>query len=101
MGSRSTPAAAQAASDSPLIQGDVPLNQVLQQLLAGVNEIRQQLAGNRKELMSVNDVAQEMSRSAFTIRRWISEGRINATRVAATGPKGKLLIARSELNKLV
>lgn len=74
---------------------------VLSRLCDGIDSLQQQLAGVRKEWMTVEEVAQATCRSAFTVRRWISEGRLKATRVAGTGPKGRLLIPREQLASLI
>jgi excisionase family DNA binding protein len=74
---------------------------LLNRLCAMIDSLQQQLAGVRKEWMTVEEVAQATCRSAFTVRRWISEGRLKATRVAGTGPKGRLLISRDQLDSLI
>jgi excisionase family DNA binding protein len=49
----------------------------------------------------VEEVARLVGRSAYTVRRWIAEHRINASRIADTGPRGRLLIPREEVGKLI
>lgn len=74
---------------------------VLTGLLAGIEDIRALLSRKVKDYYTVEEVAEMAGRSAYTIRRWIKEERIKATRVEGTGPKGRLLVARPELAKLV
>jgi excisionase family DNA binding protein len=66
-----------------------------------VQEIRALLADTRKPYYAVEEVARLTGRSGYTVRRWIAENRIQATRVAGTGPKGRLLIPAGELDKLI
>jgi excisionase family DNA binding protein len=54
-----------------------------------------------KPLYTVGELAALTGRSDYTVRRWILEGRITATRVMGTGPRGRLLIAHEQLRKLV
>ena len=56
-----------------------------------LNEILDRLAGACKSHYAVDEVAKMTARSPFTVRRWISEGLICATRLAG-GPRGRLLI---------
>src|SRR4051812_27293252 len=74
---------------------------VLRQLVATVEELRDRLDSRTKDYYTVEEVAQSVYRSEHTIRRWIAEGKLEATRVAATGPRGRLLIARDQLRRLV
>ncbi|MFO0952628.1 MAG: helix-turn-helix domain-containing protein [Isosphaeraceae bacterium] len=59
------------------------------------------LSGRCKPHYTVEEVAELTSRSPYTVRRWVAEGRITATRLAEGGPRGRLLIARAELDRLV
>src|SRR5262245_19731989 len=74
---------------------------VLEQILDAVTEIRQVLAGTRKDFQSVEEVARLTSRSPYTVRRWIAQGLIRAERVSGTGPKGRLLIPTDQVRKLI
>ena len=73
----------------------------LRELKETVREFRQQLSETTKPLLTVEEVAELVGRAAYTVRSWISAGKINAIRVAGTGPRGRLLIPRSELEKLI
>ena len=64
----------------------------LQSVDEKLNEILDRLAGEIKSHYPVGEVAQLTGRSPYTVRRWISEGMISATRVAGAGPRGRLLI---------
>jgi excisionase family DNA binding protein len=70
-------------------------------VLAAIKDIRSLLTERETPLLSVEEVANITHRSAYTVRRWVAEGRIAAIRVEGTGPRGRLLIARDELAKLV
>ena len=59
------------------------------------------LAARRKEHLVVDEVAELTGRSAYTIRRWITEGKLTAIRLRDGGPRGKLLIPRAELERLI
>jgi excisionase family DNA binding protein len=77
------------------------LAEALGKILSKLDEIQEVLAGARKSHLTVEEVARLVGRSAYTVRRWISEHRINANRVADTGPRGRLLIAREEVARLI
>lgn len=74
---------------------------LLCQLRAEVEEIRDQISGRVKQYYPVDEAAEILGRSAYTVRRWVKVGRIKAIRIDGTGPKGRLLIARAELTHLL
>lgn len=74
---------------------------MIPEILAGLGEVRRILDGRSKSHYTVEEVAGLTGRAPYTVRTWIKEGRVRATRVSATGPKGRLLVAREELQKLV
>lgn len=55
----------------------------------------------QKQFLRVDEVAELTGRSAFTVRRWIKEGKIEATRISHGGPRGRLLIPRHQLQCIV
>jgi excisionase family DNA binding protein len=77
------------------------LGPVLAQILDALHEIRERLAGAHKPLLTIEEVAQLVGRAPFTVRRWVKEGRLKATRVSGTGPRGRLLVGREELQGLI
>ncbi len=91
-------------SHDPLVPAPVGVGDILllvMQTLTIVTDIRHLLTERRKDYYSVDEVAGLTGRSAYTVRRWISEGRVEATRIAGTGPRGKLLISREQLQRIV
>jgi len=74
---------------------------VLTDMRFTLEEIRATLAKKSKDFYTVEEIANFAGRSMYTIRRWISEGRITATRVQGTGPRGRLLIAHEQIGKLI
>ena len=74
---------------------------ILGEILAQLRDIREQLSAKTKDYFTVEEVARLTGRSAFTVRRWISAGQLLAERVAGMGPRGRLLVPRSEISRLV
>jgi excisionase family DNA binding protein len=87
--------------------GELVTDQIAQQLsllpviLASLTEVRQILTGRLKSHLTVEEAAEELGRAPYTVRSWIREGRLPAVRVSGTGPRGRLLIARDDLQELV
>jgi excisionase family DNA binding protein len=89
---------ADGADDPPSVA--VRLLAAVALILAKLDELLALHARRQKSHLTVEEVAEVIGRSAYTVRRWIAEGRINAVRVEGTGPRGRLLIPRSELEKI-
>lgn len=89
----------------PILQADPNALSVvlaaIQDLAAKVDAIRDELAGRTKPFFSVEEVAGMMDRAEYTVRTWIREGHLRAIRVGNSGPRGRLLIPREELQRLV
>ena len=90
-------------SSRPVLQGDRldKVFELLHYLKIAVEDIRAKLASKHKPHYTVEEVADLTGRSGYTVRWWVSTGRIKAIRVRGTGPKGRLLIPREQLNVLI
>jgi excisionase family DNA binding protein len=83
---------------------EVTLSDVLTQLQEvrdAVRSLNERLSTKTKPFLTVEEVAELTGRAPYTIRTWIKDGRIRATRVNGTGPRGRLLVARGELERIV
>ncbi len=92
--------------DDPPLGGAVPDSvkeqlQLLPVILDQLSEVRQILAGRLKSHLTVEEAAAEVGRAPYTVRTWIRDGRLSAVRVSGSGPRGRLLIAREDLRKLI
>jgi excisionase family DNA binding protein len=79
----------------------VELLEKIPAILLAISDIQRQMSRRQKDFFSVEEVAALVQRSPYTVRAWIKAGRINATRVTGTGPRGRLLVPRAELGKLI
>lgn len=70
-------------------------------LLAAVEDLREIVRGRAKSHLTIEEVAESTGRAPYTIRTWVKSGLIAAVRVSGTGPRGRLLVPRAELEKLV
>ena len=95
------PASAPATAAAPPGNAADQVAPVLAQILEGLRDLRDRIAGARKDWYTVEEVAALTGRTPYTVRRWIAERRIEATRVSGTGPRGRLLVAQDQLQKLI
>ena len=94
----------QPCGDAPPPSSEATLAYLCQALAAvsrKPDQLHEFFAQQRKDNYVVEEVAKLTGRSEYTVRRWIGEGRIKAIRLAEGGPRGRLLIPRSELDRLV
>ncbi len=73
----------------------------LQQLQAGQCELGERLDGRLKSHYTVEELGELTGRTAYTVRAWIRKGQLSAIRIQGSGPRGRLLVPRSELERLV
>lgn len=69
-----------------------------QQELASING---HLAGRTKPVLTVKEVANEVGRCEDTIRNWIGDGTLPASKMPGSGPRGRWLIKREDLDRIV
>jgi excisionase family DNA binding protein len=74
---------------------------LLEKIWEAIQDIRSQLAGQAKSHYTVKEVAEIVKWKPYTVREWIRARRINAIRIEGTGPRGRLLIPRAELDRLL
>jgi excisionase family DNA binding protein len=80
---------------------DADTRAMFRQIIVSLDNILTRLAGTHKDFYTIAEIAALTGRSQYTVRRWVTEKRVTATRVAGSGPKGRLLIARDQVSALV
>ena len=73
----------------------------LRHLRRDMDELVRYARGKAKTLLTVEEVAEEVGRAPYTVRNWIKNGKLKATRVDGTGPRGRLLVRREDVEALV
>ena len=73
----------------------------LRHLRRDMNELVRHARGKAKTLLTVEEVAEEVGRAPYTVRSWIKNGRLKATRVDGTGPRGRLLVRREDVEAVI
>src|SRR5947209_3581496 len=76
-------------------------HRLLDRILDELRVLRGLVEGSHKPLLTVEEVARLTGRAAYTVRTWIKQGRLAATRIHGSGPKGRLLIPREQLDRLL
>jgi excisionase family DNA binding protein len=77
------------------------IDDLRQRLDSAMTDLRCQIDGKVKSHYTVEEIAELTGRSQYTVRIWIKRGLIHAFRIPGSGPKGRLLVPREELQKLV
>ena len=72
----------------------------LRHLRRDMDELVRHARGKAKTLLTVEEVAEEVGRVPYTVRNWVKNGKLKATRVDGTGPRGRLLVRREDLEAL-
>lgn len=75
-------------------------DQKLDAVLTELRQLRALFEGAHQPYYTVEEFARLTHRSAYTIRRWLKEGKIDAVRVDGTGPRGRLLIPHEQVGQL-
>lgn len=73
----------------------------LEQVLDRLARVENILADKRKAFLTVAEVASLTGRSAYTVRRWIGEGRLQPIKVEGSGPRGRWLIPSDQVDHLL
>jgi excisionase family DNA binding protein len=71
-----------------------------EEILDRLKAIQDRCTLRRKDFYDVEEIAQYVGRSAYTVRKWIREGKMNAIRVTGTGEHGRLFVPYGEVQRL-
>ena len=101
----------QCTDDGPLglvgTEQLIALRQALAQLTDEIRSLRQdlrasmQLKGKAKPFYTVREAADLLGRTPYTIRRWIRDGKLEATKPNGGGARDQYLIEVGELRELL
>lgn len=92
------------ADSLDMVRGESDSSQLIysvRRILDIVSRLEDRLVLGQKSHLSVDECAELVGRSSYTVRRWITTGLIRAERVSGTGPRGRLLIPREELDRVI
>lgn len=99
---QSTPALLRSPrSESALVSSMSDPPEWVRQIVLRLDGLVELVKGRVKSHLTVSEVAEITGRSAFTVRRWVGEGRLPATRIDAGGPRGRLLIKQEHLEQFL
>lgn len=73
----------------------------LRKMCSTLKEMKDQMEAKVKNYYTVDEIAAMTGRAPYTVRTWIRAGKLSAERIEGTGPKGRLLVPRAELEKLI
>jgi hypothetical protein len=74
---------------------------VFERLDRKLTDLLARLSDKVKSNYTVEEFGELAGRAPYTIRTWIKQGRIQARRVQGTGPRGRLLIPREEVERVI
>ncbi len=95
------PGADLAPTDAALTDEQIRHLDLIPSLHATLDQVLEILRGRAKEFYTVDEFAELVGRASYTVRTWIRQGQITATRVHGTGPRGRLLIPHAEIAKAI
>lgn len=79
----------------------VEFGEHLSEISKRLAHISSDLAGQIKPLLTVSEVADLTDRCEDTVRRWIRNGCLPAHKALGTGPRGRWLVKREDLDRVL
>jgi excisionase family DNA binding protein len=92
---RATPSGATPNSDQERLLESIDA------LHATIQKMDRRLDDQSTQYYTVTEFAKLVKRSDYTVRRWIKLKKINAFKVKGSGPKGRWLIPRDQLARVL